>query len=79
MSRTIARRAAGSVAVLCALSLRAACGCSSSGGGATAGASGSAASGGEKVTLAGTLPMLVVFLVLGCQIVGGVMAGAVKG
>ena len=30
-------------------------------------------------TLAGTLPVLVVFLLLGRQIVGGVMAGAVKG
>jgi cellobiose transport system permease protein len=30
-------------------------------------------------TLAGTLPVLVVFLVLGRQIVGGIMQGAVKG
>lgn len=30
-------------------------------------------------TLAGTFPVLVVFLLLGRQIVGGVMAGAVKG
>jgi cellobiose transport system permease protein len=30
-------------------------------------------------TLIGTLPVLVVFIVLGRQIVGGIMAGAVKG
>jgi cellobiose transport system permease protein len=30
-------------------------------------------------TLLGTLPVLVVFLVLGRQIVGGIMQGAVKG
>jgi cellobiose transport system permease protein len=30
-------------------------------------------------TLLGTLPVLVVFAVLGKQIVGGIMQGAVKG
>jgi cellobiose transport system permease protein len=30
-------------------------------------------------TLLGTLPVLVVFVVLGKQIVGGIMQGAVKG
>ena len=30
-------------------------------------------------TLLGTLPVLVVFIVLGRQIVGGIMQGAVKG
>jgi len=30
-------------------------------------------------TLVGTLPVLVVFVLLGRQIVGGIIAGAVKG